>query len=110
MTWTGVPGAGPVVTSTLKSTPASAEAELIPVVELKFLLLRVTSVRRPITADGRMTNTLPAPLLVLMPAFRLPMHKPLPVSPVHVIAPVVVSRVQLLSQGCPPVMLPLDCS
>src|SRR5215510_11445762 len=51
--------AGAGLTATLKSTPASAE--LVPM-DPALLLLRLTSVRRPITADGRMTNTLPFPL------------------------------------------------
>src|SRR5215510_3418428 len=98
--------AGAGFTSTLKSTPASAE--LVPMDPVLFLV-RLTSVRRPITADGRMTNTLPLPLLVLMPAARLPTHKPLPwPSPEHATVPS-GWRVQLLSQICPPVMPPLDC-
>src|SRR5215470_4768014 len=99
MTWAGLG-----LTSTLKSTPASAELEPM---EVALFLARLTSVRRPITADGRMTNTLPVPLLVLMPAARLPTHRPLPwPSPVHVTVPS-AWRVQLFSQICPPLMLPL---
>src|SRR5262249_1759097 len=100
MTW-----AGAGLTVTLKSTPASAE--LVPAEEEVFLELRLTSVRRPITADGRMTNTLPLPLLVLMPTPNPPTHKPLPwPSPVHWTVPS-GWRVQFSWQICPPVMLPL---
>src|SRR5262252_2417638 len=103
MTW-----AGAGLTATLKSTPASAE--LVPAEAVMFLLLRLTSVRRPTTADGRMTNTLPLPLLVLIPAAMLPTHKSLPLPfPEHTTLPV-ESRVQLFSQICPPVMLPLELS
>jgi hypothetical protein len=53
------------VTVTRKSIPASAELfTLLP----DCLELTVTSVRRPITAEGRMSNTLPLPLLVFIPA------------------------------------------
>src|SRR5215813_5279426 len=97
--------AGAGLTATLKSTPASAE--LVPT-EVVTFLKRLTSVRRPITADGRMTNTLPLPLLVLMPTPNPPTHKPLPWPlPVQSIAPVVGLRAQLSWQICPPVMLPL---
>src|SRR5215470_15130478 len=100
MTW-----AGAGLTVMLKSTPASAE--LLPAEAEVFLLLRLTSVRRPTTADGRMTNTLPLPLLVLMPTPNPPMHKPLPwPSPVHTTEPSGWS-VQVSWQVCPPVMLPL---
>src|SRR2546428_10994950 len=99
MTW-----AGAGLTSTLKSTPASAE--LVPT-EARLVLVRLTSVRRPITADGRMTNTLPAPLLVLMPALNPPAHKRLPwPSPAQLTVPVVGSRGQFSSQICPPVIVP----
>src|SRR5215467_912867 len=98
--------AGAGFTSMLKSTPASAE--LLPTDAVLFFA-RLTSVRRPITADGRMTNTLPLPLLVLMPTPNPPMHKPLPwPSPVHTTEPSGWS-VQVSWQVCPPVMLPLDC-
>src|SRR5215813_4767337 len=100
--------AGAGLTATLKSTPASAE--LVPAEEVVFLEERVTSVRRPITADGRMTNTLPLPLLVLMPTLNPPTHKPGPwPSPVQSIAPVVVLRVQFWWHCCPPSMLPPAC-
>src|SRR6516164_7599348 len=99
MTW-----AGAGLTATLKSTPASAELEPVKGV---VLVERLTSVRRPITADGRMTNTLPLPLFVLMPAARLPTHKPFP-WPEHVTVPS-GWRAQLLSQICPPVIWPPDC-
>src|SRR5215468_4563104 len=102
MTWAGLG-----LTSMLKSTPASAEP--MPAVAVVFLELRLTSVRRPITADGRMTNTLPLPLLVLMPTPNPPTHKLLPwPSPVHTTEPSGWS-VQVSWQVCPPVMLPLDC-
>src|SRR5262245_1287135 len=101
MTW-----AGAGLTATLKSTPASAE--LVPT-EAVLFLVRLTSVKRPITADGRMTNTLPLPLLVLMPTPNPPTHKPLPCpSPVHATVPS-GWRVHVSWQVCPPVMLPLDC-
>src|SRR5215472_8669559 len=101
MTW-----AGAGLTVMLKSTPASAE--LLPAEAEVFLELRLTSVRRPITADGRMTNTLPLPLLVLMPTPNPPTHKLLPwPAPVHATVPS-GWRVQLFSQICPPVMLPLE--
>src|SRR5215831_19831931 len=97
--------AGAGLTSTLKSTPASAE--LVPM-DVVLFLTRLTSVRRPITADGRMTNTLPLPLLVLMPTPNPPTHKLLPwPAPVHATVPS-GWRVQLFSQICPPVMLPLE--
>src|SRR5215467_2573822 len=97
--------AGAGLTSTLKSTPASAE--LVPMSATLFLA-RLTSVRRPTTADGRMTNTLPLPLLVLMPAAKPPAHKLLPLpSPRHAIVPSGL-RVQFCWQICPPVMLPLE--
>src|SRR5262245_6715390 len=97
--------AGAGLTSTLKSTPASAAP--VPM-EMVLFLTRLTSVRRPTTADGRMTNTLPLPLLVLMPAAKPPTHKPLPgPSPTHEIEPSGLS-VQFRSQICPPVMLPLE--
>src|ERR1043166_6452671 len=98
MTW-----AGAGLTSTLKSTPASAE--LVPT-EARLVLVRLTSVRRPITADGRMTNTLPAPLLVLMPTLNPPTH--VPSTPVHATVPS-GWRVQLFWQISPPWMLPPDC-
>src|SRR5215467_13624105 len=98
MTW-----AGAGLTSTLKSTPASAE--LVPT-EVVLVLARLTSVRRPITADGRMTNTLPLPLLVLMPTLNPPTHRSLPWPlPVHATVPS-GWRVQFSWQICPPVMLP----
>jgi hypothetical protein len=61
------PGGG--VTFTSKSTPAYAE--LVPISMLVFFC-RLTSVRRPITAEGLTTNTLPLPLLVFIPALRVP--------------------------------------
>src|SRR2546425_6773814 len=79
-------------TSTLTSTPASAELVWV-------VLVMVTSVRRPMTIEGRMTNTLPLPLLVFIPAAKLPTQ-----SPVCAVHPV-------LSQVCwqiwPPVIVPL---
>ena len=93
--------AGAGLTSTLKFTPASAE--LVPVKGV-VLVVRLTSVRRPITADGRMTNTLPLPLLVLMPTLNPPTHKSLP-WPVHATVPS-GWRAQLLSQSCPPMIWP----
>src|SRR5258708_40290821 len=63
----GAPGGG--VTFTSKSTPANAE--LLPILTV-LLFCTLTSVRRPITAEGLMTNTLPAPLLVFIPALRVP--------------------------------------
>src|SRR5947209_11984572 len=96
--------AGAGLTSTLKFTPA--RAELVPVKGV-VLVVRLTSVRRPITADGRMTNTLPLPLLVLMPTLNPPTHKSLP-WPVHATVPS-GWRAQLLSQSCPPMIWPPDC-
>src|SRR5437667_11034519 len=61
-------------TVTLKSTPASAELLTEPVVEPSCFELTVTSVRRPTTAEGLTTNTLPLPLDVLIPAFAFPMQ------------------------------------
>src|SRR5579864_7799922 len=90
----------------LKSTPASAE--LVPTLTV-LLFCRLTSVKRPTTAEGRMSNTLPAPLLVLIPTANPPAHKLLPwPSPVHVITPVLGSAVQFSWQVCPPVIEPLE--
>ena len=89
------------VTVTLKSTPASAELLEMPV-ELWFLELIVTSVRRPMTAEGRITNTLPLPLLVFRPAFALPMQVPDDAGSWHV--PVLVPPVGLLQVA--PELLP----
>ena len=60
-------------TDTWKSIPASAELLVEPLVVI-CLELTVTSVSSPITAEGLMTNTLPLPLLVLIPAFALPIQ------------------------------------
>jgi hypothetical protein len=54
---------------TEKSTPANAELLAVVCFELT-----VTSVRRPITADGLTTNTLPFPLFVFIATLVLPMH------------------------------------
>jgi hypothetical protein len=67
MVFTGFPFGS--VTPTEKSTPASAE--LVPTSSVAFFC-RLTSVRRPMTAEGSMTNTLPAPLLVLIAALNVP--------------------------------------
>jgi hypothetical protein len=55
---------------TEKSTPAKAELDAVVCFELT-----VTSVSRPITAEGRTKNTLPFPLLVLIATSVLPMHE-----------------------------------
>ena len=91
-------------TVTLKSTPASAELLTEPVAELTCFELTVTSVRRPTTAEGLTTNTLPLPLDVLIPAIAFPMQ--VPVCPVHVLLPP-ASIVQSTWHCTPPVMLPL---
>src|SRR6266852_6710546 len=72
----GWPDSG--LTVTAKSTPASAE--LVPMSMLLFFPT-VTSVRRPITAEGLTTNTLPLPLFVFIPACRPPMHAWLETTP-----------------------------
>src|SRR5215510_4201575 len=87
------------VTFTSKSTPASAE--LVPTLMVAFLCT-VTSVRRPITAEGRMTNTFPAPLFVLIPAERLPAQSVAPGTIVHPLA----SQTELWEQVAPPVIEP----
>src|SRR2546426_11818113 len=91
------------------STPANAE--LVPMLtELFFPTL--TSVRRPMTAEGLMTKALPLPLLVFIPALRVPMHNPLPTTP-HVpeVAPFGITQVsgavQLLSDVHEPPAVPL---
>src|SRR5215831_506200 len=61
------------VADTEKSTPAIAE--LVPT-EIVAFFCRLTSVRRPITAEGLTTNTLPLPLFVLMALLRLPTQPP----------------------------------
>jgi hypothetical protein len=65
--------------------------------------LTVTSVRRPITAEGLITNTLPLPLEVLIPATATPAH--CPDCGVHVLLPR-ASIVQLDWQVYPPEMVP----
>src|SRR5262249_22619330 len=67
----GAPDGG--VTCTSKSTPA--KAELVPTL-MVLLFCTVTFVSRPITAEGLMTNTLPLPLLVFMPALMVPPQTP----------------------------------
>jgi hypothetical protein len=54
---------------TEKSTPA--KAELLAVVCFELM---VTSVSRPMTAEGLTTKTLPFPLFVLIATLALPMH------------------------------------
>src|SRR6266853_4023031 len=75
MTGTFVPFAP--VTVTLKSTPASAELLTAPVLLPDCFELTVTSVSRPITAEGLTTKMLPAPLDVLIPATACPLQVPL---------------------------------
>jgi len=58
---------------TEKSTPAYAE--LVPT-SIVLFFCRLTSVRRPTTAEGLTTNTLPKPLLVFMAAPRVPEQPP----------------------------------
>src|SRR5215813_1387371 len=121
------------LTLTRKSTPASAEPLEMPLL-LWFLELMVTSVKRPMTAEGLMTNTLPLPLLVLIPALALPMQSPcdagswqvpVPVPPVGLlqVAPELLPKslkqsasvvhekatpaVEDTEHCCPPVMEPL---
>jgi hypothetical protein len=119
---------------TEKSTPANAE-----LVEVVCFELMVTSVRRPMTADGLTTNTLPFPLLVLIATSVWPTHdadavpEHIPVSAqtpftmsqvvplavhcvfeVHAMAPwhvwVVVGQFALVVQALPPeVMGPHGC-
>src|ERR1019366_4790238 len=96
MTGTTVPF-GPV-TVTLKSTPASAELLATVCFELT-----VTSVSRPITAEGLMTKMLPAPLDVLIPATACPLQVPLGV--LHVLVPSGL-RVQLSWHCSVPDMVP----
>src|SRR5262245_27975337 len=100
--------AGAGLTAMLKSTPASAE--LVPTSTVLFFC-RLTSVRSPITAEGRITNTLPAPLFVLIPTANPPAHRPLPWPlPVHVMTPVMGSAVQFSWQVSPPVIEPFELS
>src|SRR5262245_55283242 len=61
------------VATTLKSTPANAQ--LVPPGSVACFC-SLTSVRRPITAEGRTTNTLPLPLFVFIALLRLPTHPP----------------------------------
>src|SRR5216684_133379 len=68
------------VAFTSKSTPAYAE--LVPTLMVEFFCT-VTSVRRPITAEGSTTNTFPLPLLVLIPALRVPAQSVAPGTIVH---------------------------
>jgi hypothetical protein len=93
------------ITVTWKFAPASAELLTAPVLLPFWFELTVTSVRRPITAEGLTTNTLPLPLEVLIPAMALPMHGWLVV--LHVLVPSGLS-VQLYSHCIPPLMLPLE--
>lgn len=60
---------GPDWTVTAKSTPANAE-----LVEVVCFELMVASVRRPMTAEGLTSNTLPFPLLVLIATSVCPTH------------------------------------
>src|SRR5437879_12881825 len=97
--------AGAGLIETLKSTPASAE--LVPM-SVVLLFCRLTSVRRPTTAEGRKTNTLPLPLFVLIPTENPPTHKPLPLpSPEQAIVPSGWT-VQFCWQICPPVIEPFE--
>jgi hypothetical protein len=91
------------VTVTQKFAPARAELLTAPVLLPDCFELTLTSVRRPTTAEGRTTNTLPLPLDVLIPAMAFPMQ--IPVDWVHVLLPL-ASTLQLIWQVCPPVMLP----
>jgi hypothetical protein len=59
------------VTLTLKFTPANAELLATNCFELSE-----TSVRRPITAEGLTTKTLPLPLFVFIATTALPAHWP----------------------------------
>src|SRR5437867_1003526 len=91
-------------TVTLKFTPASAELLTPPRADPACFELTVTSVRRPITAEGLTTNTLPLPLDVLIPAARCPTQ--VPVVGVHVLTPE-ASILQLITHCSPPEILPL---
>jgi len=94
-------------TDTAKSTPASAE--LVPVVLVLFFDT-VTSVKRPTTAEGLITNTFPLPLLVFIPVVTLPMQLQgglglpfLSTPPQFPVPP----KTRLLAHCCPPVMVPV---
>ena len=96
-------------TDTAKSTPASAE--LVPVLLVLFFDT-VTSVKRPTTAEGLITNTLPLPLLVFIPVVTLPMQVQgvlgLPFASTPPQTPVPVGeKAILLAHCCPPVMVPV---
>src|SRR5450759_4895550 len=99
---TGTSPLGPL-TVTLKSTPASAELLTAPVLLPACFELTVTSVSRPITAEGLMTKMLPAPLDVLIPATACPLQVPL--AAVQVLLPE-VSIVQLSWHCSVPDMAP----
>src|SRR5260370_2972121 len=88
---------------TVKSGPDRAELLTAPVVAPFWFELRLTSVRRPMTAEGLTTNTLPAPLDVLIPATACPPH--VPEAGVHVLLPE-ESIVQFIWHTSPPEMLP----
>src|SRR5215469_8437220 len=98
------------VATTLKSTPANAE--LVPTESVAFFC-RLTSVRRPITAEGRTTNTLPLPLFVFIALLRLPTHPPVHTPALHVVPPVIVPlefNTQCVVPVFPYVKLPLLCA
>src|SRR5262245_34294943 len=80
------------LTSTLKSTPASAE--LVPMLTVLFFPTE-TSVRSPITAEGLIRKTLPLPLLVFIPALRKPAHLPLETFPQTPVVPPARGKMQL---------------
>src|SRR5215468_1607972 len=107
----GAPDGG--VTWTSRSTPA--KAELVPTL-MVLLFCTVTFVSRPITAEGLMTNTLPLPLLVFMPALMVPpqtpeagigTHVPLEQSvPAEHVAPPVIAPVPEFTTQCNPPVPP----
>lgn len=92
------------VTATDTSTPASAELDPMNVLVPAALCLppMVASVRRPITAEGLMTNTFPLPPDVFIPAEKPPMHALSWVSPQTPFAQVwPVKQSELLAQEPP---------
>jgi hypothetical protein len=68
-----------------------------------LLLCTVTFVSSPITAEGRITNTLPLPLLVFMPALIVPPQVPEAGMGTHV----PVEQSEPAEQVAPPVIAPL---
>src|SRR5713226_5424255 len=91
-------------TVTLKPTPAAPHHLTAPAPLPACFELTVTSVSRPITAEGLMTKMLPAPLDVLIPATACPLQVPVGVLHVKVPSGLIVQ----LSWHCsPPEILPL---